>query len=196
MNAPYLDVSGHVAVVTGGAHGAGAAVCRRLATNGATVVVNDLDQAAIDAVVGDIRKNGGTAIGIRADCTNSVAVERMRQLVEQDVGAVEVLVALAGSASTRTGESAGPTAWQETIATDLTATFLTVRRFLPGMVTRGHGAIVMLPTVAVFARHVAVDVAEYGVRVTLLDLALALDERGHQLMTTEPWSRLGRDREP
>ena len=82
----YPDLAGKVAVVTGGSRGIGAETARQLARNGVKVAVNGRDQAAIDKVVADIRAEGGEAMGIAADTTDSAAVERMRQEVEQAWG--------------------------------------------------------------------------------------------------------------
>ena len=89
----YPDLAGKVAVVTGGSGGIGAATCRLLAANGAKVAVNGRDPARIDTVVDAIRDEGGGAIGVAGDCTDPAAVERMHQVVEQELGPTEVLAA-------------------------------------------------------------------------------------------------------
>ncbi|MGH2532121.1 MAG: SDR family NAD(P)-dependent oxidoreductase [Thermomicrobiales bacterium] len=156
------DFAGTVAVVTGGSRGQGAAICRLLAARGAAVVVCSREEAGIAAVVAGIRAKDGRAIGVVADCTDSAAIERLRQSTEEAFGPADVLVALAGGyrQARRSGDDD-----QFPVAAHLNATFLTVKSFLPGMVERRRGAIVTLPTVAVFARHLARSVADYGVRV-------------------------------
>jgi NAD(P)-dependent dehydrogenase (short-subunit alcohol dehydrogenase family) len=93
----YPDLTGKVAVVTGGSGGIGAATCRLLAANGMRVAVNGRDKARIGTVVDEIRSEGGQAIAIAADVTDFAAIERMRGRVEQELGPVEVLAAFAGS---------------------------------------------------------------------------------------------------
>ncbi len=111
------------------------------------VAVNGRDEAKIDAVVGEIGSDGGQAIGVAADVTDFEALERMRLRVEQELGPIDVLAAFAVSG----GPPPGPTAqiteeeWRSAIDGSLTSTFLTLKRFLPGMIERGGGSIVTMP---------------------------------------------------
>jgi 3-oxoacyl-[acyl-carrier protein] reductase len=97
----YPDLTGKVAVVTGGSGGIEAATCRLLATNGVKVAVNGRDEAKIDAVVDAIRAAGGEVVGVAADCTDLVAIERMRRQAEQELGPTGVVAALAGAGRAR-----------------------------------------------------------------------------------------------
>jgi 3-oxoacyl-[acyl-carrier protein] reductase len=186
----YPDLAGKVAVVTGGSGGIGAATCRLLATNGARVVVNGRDQAKIDVVVDAIHATGGQAIGVTGDCTDLAAVQRLRQQVEQDLGPAEVLAAFVGGGRARPGPVADipEEDWQSTVDGSLTATFLTLKSFLPGMIQRGRGAIVTMASsaarlpglgapapymaakagVIMLTRQVASEVGRHGVRVNCL----------------------------
>jgi 3-oxoacyl-[acyl-carrier protein] reductase len=186
----YPDLAGKVAVVTGGSGGIGAATCRLLAANGAKVAVNGRDQAKIDAVVEAIRAAGGQAIGAAGDCTDLAAVEQMRQQVEHDLGPAEVLAAFVGGGRARPGPVAEVTEqdWHSTVDGSLTATFLTLKVFLPGMIQRGRGAIVTMASsaarlpglgapapyvaakagVVMLTRQVASEVGPHGVRVNCL----------------------------
>lgn len=173
MESPlYGDFAGMVAVVTGGSRGEGAAISRLLAARGAAVAVCSRNDAAVAAVAAGIRAHGGWAIGAGVDCTDFAAIERLRWRVETELGPTDVLCALAGGYR-RDGSDR-----QEahlSVAVHLTATFLTVKSFLPGMVERRRGAILTLPTVAVFARHVARTVREHGVYVDHLDETARFD---------------------
>jgi 3-oxoacyl-[acyl-carrier protein] reductase len=146
----YPDLAGKVAVVTGGSGGIGAATCRLLAANGAKVAVNGRDQARIDAVVDGIRAAGGEAVGVAADCTDLAAVERLRQQVEQAFGPAEVLAAFVGGGRARPGPVAEVPEedWRSTVDGSLTATFLTLKSFLPGMLQRRRGAILTMASSA------------------------------------------------
>ncbi|MGH2559239.1 MAG: SDR family NAD(P)-dependent oxidoreductase [Thermomicrobiales bacterium] len=157
------DFAGTVAVVTGGSRGQGAAICRLLAARGAAVVVSGRDEAGIADVVAEIRATGGRAIGVVTDCTDFAAIEGLRLRGEEAFGPADLLVALAGGF--RRMRRPGGNDDQLPVAAHLIATFLTVKSFLPGMVERRRGVIVTLPTVAVFARHLARSVAHHGVRV-------------------------------
>ena len=93
----YPDLTGKIALVTGGSRGIGRATCRLLAANRAKVVVSGRDQAAIAAVVSEIQAEGGGAIGVAADCTDASAIDELREHVERELGPVELLAVL-GSA--------------------------------------------------------------------------------------------------
>ncbi len=140
----YPDLVGKVAVVSGGSRGIGAATCRLLAQNGVKVTVNGRDEAAIDSVVEEIRGSGGEAIGVAADVTDFAAVELMRRRVEGELGPVDVLAAFAGGQGYPTPtEQMAEEQWRSVIDSDLTATFLTVRSFVPGMIERGRGSTIV-----------------------------------------------------
>ena len=202
----YPDLEGKVAVVTGGSGGIGAATCRMLAANGARVAVNGRDKAKVEATVEAIRADGGEAVGVPADCTDSAAVERMRMHVEETLGPVGVLAAFAGGGGARPGPVAETTeeAWHSTIDGSLTATFLTLKSFLPGMVARGGGSVVTMSSsaarittaapaayaaakagVAMLTRHVANEVGPNGVRVNCLAPHTVLVERTRRFMPEE-----------
>jgi 3-oxoacyl-[acyl-carrier protein] reductase len=218
----YPDLAGKVAVVTGGSGGIGAATCRLLAANGVKVAVNGRRQAAIDTVVGEIRSSGGQAIGVSADCTDFAAIERMRQQVEQELGSVDVLAAFVAGGRARPGPTEQTTEedWRSTIDGTLTATFLTVKSFLPSMIARRRGAIVTMassagrtPTtgpnaayaaakagVVMFSRHVANEVGKHGVRVNCLSPSTILtgslqqlipEARQQEMTALHPLGRLG-----
>jgi 3-oxoacyl-[acyl-carrier protein] reductase len=186
----YPDLAGKVAVVTGGSGGIGAATCRLLAANGARVAVNGRDQARIDTVVQAIRATGGEAIGVAGDCTDLTAVESLRQQVEQDLGPADVLAAFVGGGRARPGPVAEVPEpdWRSTVDGSLTATFLTLKGFLPAMIERGRGAIVTMASsaarlpglgapapyvaakagVVMLTRQVASEVGRHGIRVNCL----------------------------
>jgi 3-oxoacyl-[acyl-carrier protein] reductase len=204
----YPDLAGKIAVVTGGSGGIGAATCRLLAANGARVVVNGRDQARIQAVVDAIHAGGGEAIGVTGDCTDLAAIERMRQQVEHDLGPAEVLAAFVGGGRARPGPVADVPQkdWQSTVDGSLTATFLTLKSFLPGMTQRGRGAIVTMASsaarlpglgapapyvaakagVIMLTRQVASEVGRHGVRVNCLAPHTILTEQ-IQRVAPEEW---------
>ena len=211
-NAPtYPDLAGKVAVVTGGSGGIGAATCRLLAANGVKVAVNGRDEAKIGAVVDAIRSAGGAALGVAADCTDLAAVERMRKQTEGELGPVEVLAAFAGGGRARPGpvEQTTEEEWRSTVDANLTATFLTLKSFLPGMIERGGGSSVTMassaarfptgaPTpyaaakagVIMLTSQVANEVGEHGVRVNCLAPHTVLVERTRRFMPEEQQRRI------
>ena len=202
----YPDLAGKVAVVTGGSGGIGAATCRALAANGVKVAVNGRDEAKIAAVVSEIQAHGGQALGVAADVTDFAAIDHMRQQVEQGLGTVDVLAVFAASG----GPPPSPLAqiseegWRAAIDGNLTATFLTLKCFLPGMIERRQGAIVTMassagrvPTpapiayaaakagVVMLSRQLAAEVGKHGIRVNCLAPDTIMTERTVRYMSAE-----------
>ncbi|HEX8929448.1 MAG TPA: SDR family NAD(P)-dependent oxidoreductase [Actinomycetota bacterium] len=186
----YPDLAGKVAVVTGGSRGIGAATCRMLAANGARVVVNGRDQAALQQTVEELRAAGGEATGIAADVADLAEIERLRQETERAYGPAEVLAAFVAGGGPLPGPTAQitPEEWDAALRGNLGVTFLTLKCFLPGMVERGRGAIVTMASSAArlasgqrtgaptgyavakagvvrLTQEVAKEVAPHGVRV-------------------------------
>jgi 3-oxoacyl-[acyl-carrier protein] reductase len=86
-----------VAIVTGASRGIGAAVARRLGTDGFTVVVNYSGSAkAAESLVREIENAGGRALAVQADVSDRVAVARLFEAAEKEFGGVDVLVNNAG----------------------------------------------------------------------------------------------------
>src|SRR5437868_3313558 len=87
-----------VAIVTGGAHGIGAATTQRLAAEGAKVVVADLDFNAAEQTMQNIRAAGGSALAVQLDVTVRAQVETMLATVLATYEQVDVLCNIAGIA--------------------------------------------------------------------------------------------------
>ena len=140
----YPDLAGKVAVVTGGSRGIGAAAATLLGHNGVKVAVAGRDEEAIDAVVGRTLDAGAPeAVGLAADLATEDGVARLRQQTEEQLGPADVLFAFAGGFGPRTPlVEIGLEEWNGIVESNLTATFLTLREFAPGMIERGWGRIV------------------------------------------------------
>lgn len=91
-----MDLHGKVAIVTGSGRGLGLAYAQALAAAGAAVVVNDVDQAAVDAAVASITSQGGTATGVVAAVGDSEAAQQLVDAAVQEFGHLDVLVTNAG----------------------------------------------------------------------------------------------------
>jgi 3-oxoacyl-[acyl-carrier protein] reductase len=76
-------LNGKVALVTGSSRGIGAAIARRFAREGASVVVHGRDTTALSAVVGEIERIGGKAMSVTADVTKFEEIELLRVEVEK-----------------------------------------------------------------------------------------------------------------
>lgn len=129
---------GNVAVITGAASGIGAASARRLAADGATVLLADLDGAGAEVAA----SIGDPASFAELDVTE----ERGWQAVVEDVqgrfGRLDILVNAAGILTLGTVESETLEGWRRTLAVNLTGTFLGCRAAIPTMRRGGGGSIV------------------------------------------------------
>jgi NAD(P)-dependent dehydrogenase (short-subunit alcohol dehydrogenase family) len=91
-----MSLQGRVAIVTGAGGGLGRCHALLLARLGAQVVVNDMNAASADAVAGEIKANGGDAIGIAASVTDEHAVAQMVETVMARWGRIDILINNAG----------------------------------------------------------------------------------------------------
>jgi len=126
-------LEGKVAVVTGAGGGIGTALVETLRAQGAKVAAVDLQPPSLEcdlAVAMDVREPG--------------AVDRGFTQIEQELGAVQVLVLNAGIFVIEEFEQTEPASWQRTIDVNLTGAFLCARRALPGMRDAGWGRVVAI----------------------------------------------------
>src|SRR5665811_828885 len=96
MKTGLFDLSGKVAIVTGGNGGIGLGMARGLAEAGADIAIVGRNEAKSDAAVADIKQRGAKAISVVADVTDKPAVEAMAELVARELGRIDILVNNAG----------------------------------------------------------------------------------------------------
>src|SRR5215510_2441002 len=119
------DLSGRVALVTGGSRGIGKAIALALAEQGADVAVNYLERAQeAEAVAAAARKLGRLAMVVGADVSDSTAVKGMIATVERELGPIDVLVNNAGIAIRRNLDDLTEADFDRTIAVNLKSAFL------------------------------------------------------------------------
>jgi len=171
------DLNGKVALVTGSSRGIGAAIARLFATHGAHVAVHGRDIAALSSVRDGIERDGARAIQVVGDVTKFADIEAMRTQIERELGPVDILVTNAGGSSTMPGplEDITEQSWRATVDGNLTATFLTIKSFLPGMKQRRAGRIVTISSSAARRPHpmspVPYAAAKAGIQMLTQDVA-------------------------
>ena len=218
-------LDGRIAVVTGGAAGIGGGISRRLAANGATVLINDIDESRLDDTVTEICAGGGNAIGLAGDIRLAQTVGALRAAALNVAGGrIDVLVnnvgdyRPAGRFLSTTDDD-----WDALYAINLEHVLRCCRAIAPIMVAQGSGSIINVSTVEAFrgipnnavysafnagvnafTRSLAVELGRDGVRVNAIapDLAdtlqtpAALMLRGRDPEMIRHWMPLGRFGQP
>jgi 3-oxoacyl-[acyl-carrier protein] reductase len=186
-------LAGNVAFVTGGARGIGAAICRRAAAHGAAVAVNYLrSRARAEALVAEIRRDGGRAIAVGADITEADEGRAALARAASELGTVDVLVhnAWPGWQGGRFEDLAWPD-FQRYVDGLLRPAVELTQAALPGMRERRRGRIVFLGSTSMYelneehtpyiaskgallalARGMARDLGPFGVTVNVVSPSL------------------------
>ena len=150
MNA--IDLKNRTAIITGGARGIGFAVAKRMLASGATVVLWDVDAAALDEAGAALRREGQDDDGVHTavvDVTDDAAIARAVTASMRQVGKIDILVNNAGV----TGGNAplwelAPEVWRRVVEVNLVAPYLTCRAVMPHMVRARYGRIVNIASIA------------------------------------------------
>jgi 3-oxoacyl-[acyl-carrier protein] reductase len=211
-----------VALVTGSSRGIGAAIAKLYAQHGAKVAVHGRDGAALSSIRREIELAGGRAMQVNGDVTCFSDIEAARHRIEGEFGPVDILVTNAGGSFTPPGplEDASEEGWHASVEGNLTATFLTIKSFLPGMKERRRGSIITISSAAgrrpnlrspipysvakagieLMSQDVAAQAGPYGIRVNCIAPETILTERNLEripkdqlasLVDAHPLKRLG-----
>jgi NAD(P)-dependent dehydrogenase (short-subunit alcohol dehydrogenase family) len=182
-----MEITGRVAVVTGGASGAGRAIALALARRGAAgVVVSDIDAAGAATVAAEIEKTGGRALAVSTDVTRQEDINHLVTASEAAFGPVSLFFSNAGIIVAG-GPEATDEAWSRIWAVNVHSHIYVSRAVLPGMLARGEGYLVITASAAglltqlgsapyAVTKHAAVALAEWlsitygdqGIRVSCL----------------------------
>ena len=158
-----LGIEGHTAIVTGGARGIGLGIAKRLAKEGARVVLWDLDFSAFDRAAAGFEPIRTDIV----DVTNLAAIEKATTAVMAQTGQIDILVNNAGINGPINDVVDTPVdIWNQILTVDLTSVFLCCRTVVPHMVARQYGRIVNIASIAGKegnARGAAYSAAKAGV---------------------------------
>jgi NAD(P)-dependent dehydrogenase (short-subunit alcohol dehydrogenase family) len=148
MVSTLFDVTGKVAIVTGGGSGIGQHLAYCLAEHGASVVVADIVDELAAEVARDVKDCGGKSLAVGADAADQGDVDRMMEAVLDRFGTVDILVNNAGG---RAGHAAGTAAaddvWRRTIDLSLTNAFICAQNVCPVTMLRRCGKIINFASV-------------------------------------------------
>ena len=150
---------GQVAIITGGAMGIGGATARKLASEGASVFIADIDDAAAAENVNTIQQSGGTAVASHVDVSQSADIARMVNEAVDQFGRLDILVQNAFGVMTGESQIHGSAltveedSWDYGIDILLKALYLGPKNAIPHMRASGGGNIVNLASVHSFLQE-------------------------------------------
>ncbi len=137
-----FDLSGKVAVVTGGNGGIGLGMARGLAGAGAALVIAARNAEKSRAAVRDLTTRGASALAIETDVTAEKSVAAMVAAVLERCGRLDILVNNAGTNIRRPAHELGTADWHKVLDTNLTSAFLCSKSAYPAMKRNGAGKII------------------------------------------------------
>lgn len=156
------SIHSQVIFITGGAHGIGEQLARRLHSQGASVVVTDLDEAGLKKLADDLGERVLTAV---ADVRDLSEMQAVAAQATERFGGIDTVVANAGIASYGSVLNVDPETFKRVIDVDVVGVFNTVRAALPSIIER-RGYVLVVSSLAAFtplAGMASYDVAKAGV---------------------------------
>lgn len=182
-----MRLSGKVVLITGSGSGIGKCSAKLFATEGATVVVNDLDATKGEETAKEIRENGGSAIFIQADVTDPASVQAMVERILAEYGVIDVLFNNAGISGVGALHEVEPDVWDRVMNVNIRGVYLPSKFVLPAMMERKSGSIINMSScvaeiglakrasyaatkgaILALTKSMQVDYAAYQIRVNAL----------------------------
>jgi len=181
----FASFAGRTAIVTGSGRNIGRAIALALAEGGANVVVNGhRDGDAVDSVVGEIRRQGGRAIGVMADVSAHDQVEQMVCRAVAEFGSADIVVSNVGMRRKQAFLDISVEDWHAVLGTNLNPAFYLARQVIPHMRQRKWGRIVHISGFDGFWSQVTERAHNITCKAGLHGLAKALArEFGHEGIT-------------
>jgi 2-deoxy-D-gluconate 3-dehydrogenase len=142
MATSLFDLSGRVAIVTGGNGGIGLGMAGGLAEAGAAIAVVGRNEAKSAAAVTGLKQRGAKAISVAADVTDKSAVAAMVERVRRELGRIDILVNNAGINIRKPPQALDIEEWESVIKTNLTSAFMCSQAVYPAMKAAGGGKII------------------------------------------------------
>ena len=180
-------LEGRTAVITGGGSGIGLASARRLADEGANVVVADLDPASGQAAADEV---GGTFVQV--DVTSADDVDRMFSVAKQTYGSIDVSFHNAGISPPDDDSilDTGIEAWRRVQEVNLTSVYLCCKAVLPYMLEQGRGSIIntasFVATMAAATSQISYTASKGGVLAMSRELGVQFARSGIRVNALSP----------
>jgi 3-oxoacyl-[acyl-carrier protein] reductase len=143
-----LDLSGRVAIVTGGARGIGYAIAQRILRSGGIVSLWDVDQEALERARADLSSLGEVAY-VTVELTKETEIQASVQATLRRFGKIDILINNAGiTGGNKPAWELDPNVWRRVIEVNLIAPFLLCHAVVPALLANGYGRIVNVASVA------------------------------------------------
>ncbi|MDQ3571538.1 MAG: SDR family oxidoreductase [Actinomycetota bacterium] len=183
-----IDLHGKLALVTGASSGIGAATATALARQGARLVLVSRTREALEKVAGEIEGAGGEAYVVALDVGDSAAVMQAAEHVTSEIGVPDVIVHSAGGGRYLFVDETSPEELVQMTQVPYHAAFFVTKAFLPAMLARASGAIVVLntPTVVVWQAAMGYFGARYALRAFVECLRADLRGTGITVTSVNP----------
>ncbi len=191
-----------IAIITGGGRGIGRAIALAYAQEGARLVLASRSAGALEETRALIEQLGSQALVVPTDIRDVESVRALARSAIEHFGSVDVLVNNSGIAGpTKQLWEVTPQEWEETLAVNVTGTFLCCRAFLPHMIERRAGNIILIGSgtgkkplkgrtpyaaskmaLVGMARTLALETGPYGIRVNVISPGMVEGERIDQMI--------------
>lgn len=200
-----MKLAGKVAIVTGSARGIGKAIANKFASEGAAVVVSDINIDEAQQVVDKIKSQRGTALAVRADVATKTDVQNLVKTTLDSFKAVHILVNNAGTTRFKSILKLTEEDWDAVLDVDLKGVFLCTQAVLEYMMKQRYGKIINISSnialggaqeqfasygaakagVVQLTRATAVEAGSYGINVNSIAPGLILTDIYYTFLTKE-----------
>ncbi|WP_041544629.1 SDR family NAD(P)-dependent oxidoreductase [Oceanobacillus iheyensis] len=214
-----MKLQDKVAVITGGVSGIGAATAKLFASEGAKLILVDMNEEKGASIEAELKSQGSEAIFIKADVTNEEQVKNIYTTAIDTFGKVDILFNNAGIGAVKPTEELTYAEWRKTVEVDLDGVFLVAQAAIKEFLKAGSGVIVNTASmygwvgspgsaaynaakagVVNLTRSLGLEYAARNIRVNALcpgfiDTAILGDSDREALINTTPMNRLGKSEE-
>ncbi len=189
MQANLFDLTGRVAVVTGGTTGLGRAIALGLAGAGADVVPSSRRSGEVERAAAEIEAQGRRSLRVVSNVLDRASIQALHDAIIAAFGKVDILVNAAGTTKNSLTLKADEADWSRVLETNLTGTFRACQIFGETMVRAGYGRIINLASLSSFVGFhgvAAYSASKAGVAALTRVLAIELAEKGVNVNAIAP----------